>query len=64
MGGLQKEVDVLVLLNGYGGKGQVVQCFFGGYNKSQAEITIDIMDQNFVNQNQDITQGNIEIRVY
>ncbi len=65
MGGLQKEVDVLVLLNGYGGaKGQIVQCFFGGYNKSQAEITIDIMDQDFVNQNLDITQGNIEIRVY
>jgi len=55
MGGLQKEVDVLVLLNGYGGaKGQIVQCFFGGYNKSQAEITIDIMDQDFVNQNLDI----------
>ena len=59
------EPEVLVLLNGFGGnKGQMVQCFFGGYNKSQAEITIDILDLNFTNQNADITQGNIEIRVY
>lgn len=59
------EADILVLLNGFGGnKGQMVQCFFGGYNKSQAEITIDILDSNFTNQVADITQGNIEIRVY
>ncbi len=65
LNGLAFEPDVLVLLNGFGGsKGQLVQCFFGGYNKSQSEITIDILDRDFVNQAIDITQGNIEIRVY
>jgi len=65
LNGLAVEPDVLVLLNGFGGnKGQMVQCFFGGYNKSQAEITIDILDLNFAQAAVDISQGNIEIRVY
>jgi hypothetical protein len=65
LSGLAVEPDVLVLLNGFGGnKGQMVQCFFGGYNKSQAEITIDILDLDFAPAAVDISQGNIEIRVY
>lgn len=57
--------NVLVLLNGFGGKTDgFVQCFFNGYDKASGEISIVKLDQSFTPQPTDITQGNLEFRVY
>ena len=57
--------NVLVLLNGFGGKVDgFVQCFFNGYDKASGQISILKLDQSFTPQPTDITQGNLEFRVY
>ena len=57
--------NVLVLLNGFGGKVDgLVQCFFNGYDKASGQISIIKLDQTFTPQPSDISQGNLEFRVY
>jgi|VirMetMinimDraft_7_1064189.scaffolds.fasta_scaffold00047_39 hypothetical protein len=57
--------EVFVLLNGFGGsKGGIVQCYFGGFDRVQKEIQIDIYDEVLQNQAIDIIQGNFELRIY
>ncbi len=64
-GTLPDDDEVFVLLNGFGGnKGAIVQCYFGGFNRGQKEITVNIYDEQLQNQAVDITQGNFELRIY
>lgn len=64
-GTLSDNDDVFVLLNGIGGnKGAIVQCYFGGFDRGQKEVRIDIYDELLQNQAVDILQGNFELRIY
>ena len=55
---------ILVLLNGYGTNKDVpVQSFYGGYARN-LDITIDILNNQFIQTNADIASGNFELRLY
>ena len=64
-GTLPDSDEVFVLLNGIGGnKGAIVQCYFGGFDRGQKQVKIDIYDELLQNQAVDILQGNFELRIY
>ena len=55
---------ILVLLNGYGvNKDTPVQSFYGGYVRN-LDITIDTLNNQFIQTNADIASGNFELRLY